>query len=733
MEKNEDTLFKLCKLWGFVKFFHPYLANREIDWDSALFSAIAQIQSDGPTSSLEHATTTLLSFLEDPATRIQSETLFTKSTLETKHPDAKQIKKDILLVEMTNYADFSDWVKVHERAVLVAEEIAKHDFVIFDLRRKVNCQLGSTPDLAFEGTISAALCNTAMQAPSQRTLQYIGYPPENGGCGSSVHRSGFVIRDGMFYASSGNRTPKNTVFIVEPESNVPPIALALQNVGNAFIVAEGGWDDRNLIALHSIDLGEGKKAQVRLSELLYRDGTTGVAPDVTVPKVAFAGSDAAMDAAIDLVQNPRSRSRTRGLLPPVRTRYVEQDYAETDYPPVEQRLLALFKIHNVIEYFFPYKDLMDGNWDEQLRHFLPRIVGAANALEYAKTVAELLTHLQDSHVALRSSVLNHHIGNGHLPIRVRWCEDSVVIQKICDPEVERVLELKTGDVILRIDGEDAVERVNRVGKYISASTKQAWYRNAVARSLRGPVDSIATLTIRDAAGVEKNVAIQRNSTSSLPRNSAPRDGAIFKWLSAEVGYADLDRLTSDQVNEMFEVFASAKAIIFDNRGYPNGTCYKIAAKLTSCNKTLATLIEQLRVSAPLEGEDCISQPSLETFWETVPPPNGTRFEGLTVMLIDEGSQSHSEHTGLFLKAANGTALIGSPTAGANGDITSFVLPGRMLAIFTGLSVRHPDGRQLQRIGLLPDIEVTPTIQGLQAGRDEVLDAAMKYIQCSVHE
>ena len=34
---------------------------------------------------------------------------------------------------------------------------------------------------------------------------------------------------------------------------------------------------------------------------------------------------------------------------------------------------------------------------------------------------------------------------------------------------------------------------------------------------------------------------------------------------------------------------------------------------------------------------------------------------------------------------------------------------------------------IQRIGIVPDIEVRPTIEGIRAGRDEVLDAAIAEI------
>jgi hypothetical protein len=98
-----------------------------------------------------------------------------------------------------------------------------------------------------------------------------------------------------------------------------------------------------------------------------------------------------------------------------------------------------------------------------------------------------------------------------------------------------------------------------------------------------------------------------------------------------------------------------------------------------------------------------------------------------VLLVDERTISQAEHTGLFFEAANGTAVIGSPSMGANGDITVFAIPGGMTLSFTGHDVRHADGRQLQRVGLQPNVQVTPTIAGIRARRDEVLEAAARHV------
>jgi hypothetical protein len=60
--------------------------------------------------------------------------------------------------------------------------------------------------------------------------------------------------------------------------------------------------------------------------------------------------------------------------------------------------------------------------------------------------------------------------------------------------------------------------------------------------------------------------------------------------------------------------------------------------------------------------------------------------------------------------------------------TDMILPGNLVVSFTGREIRHADGRQLQRVGVQPDIAVKPTIAGIRAGRDEVLEAAIEYLR-----
>ena len=69
----------------------------------------------------------------------------------------------------------------------------------------------------------------------------------------------------------------------------------------------------------------------------------------------------------------------------------------------------------------------------------------------------------------------------------------------------------------------------------------------------------------------------------------------------------------------------------------------------------------------------------------------------------------------------------SQTGGFDGNNTQIILPGELITFISGNGVYYPDGKGTQRIGLIPDIEVKPSIKGIKEGRDELLEKAIEFI------
>jgi C-terminal processing protease CtpA/Prc len=82
---------------------------------------------------------------------------------------------------------------------------------------------------------------------------------------------------------------------------------------------------------------------------------------------------------------------------------------------------------------------------------------------------------------------------------------------------------------------------------------------------------------------------------------------------------------------------------------------------------------------------------------------------------------------MALRLAPKATVLGSTTAGADGNVSRLFLPGSVMTMISGIGVYYPDGTETQRIGIVPDIKMEPTIEGIKAGKDELLEKAIELI------
>lgn len=107
--------------------------------------------------------------------------------------------------------------------------------------------------------------------------------------------------------------------------------------------------------------------------------------------------------------------------------------------------------------------------------------------------------------------------------------------------------------------------------------------------------------------------------------------------------------------------------------------------------------------------------------------NPTYYKGQIIILINEETQSQAEYTTMALRTAPNAIVIGSTTAGADGNMSWIDLPGGIRTGISGIGIYYPNGDETQRVGIIPDIELKPTIKAFMQGRDELLEKALKVI------
>lgn len=714
-----ERLIALGKLWADIELFHPYLAYRDIDWDAALVEAIPKVNA-GPNREYIEAIKEMLDVLEDPATHIVQAEVPGRPSDQNPHPVSEWTSDSLLIVHMTNYSDLVDRYRARDQLEAIGEQIPSAGGIVFDIRRKLPGEAGSLRDAFTLSEISARLTAREAISPAERFRMHSGLRQERGAAHGGYY-SAFRLVDGEAFLSKGSAASKPIVFLANEESELPEVALALQGSGQAIILFESEPNDVSVITRHHYHLPGDIEVAIRLSERVYADGHVGFVPDSILPTSEGSFDSSALQSAIQAARHPVLGKLQRKNGSPLASIRHRPSYDQMLRPPLGYRLLAGFRIWSVIRSFFPYLNLIEEDWDSVLREFITKLEAASDSMDYALTVAEMVTHIHDTHGFMWSPVLGEYFGTATPPIRTRLIEGLPVVTHVLESTGARSGGIETGDIVLTVDGESARERMSRLARYISASTPQASTNSVMQRWLAGSDSSVVRLSLRGRDGRVKAAELLR-SRSYWSALRDQRDGDIVRMVRGNIGYADLDRLTITMVDSMFAMFRGSPAIVFDMRGYPKGTAWSIAPRLTDEDMVPAA---QFRVPVRM-GPDTTESTSTRSV-QYIPSTDKSRYHGRTVMLIDERTISQAEHTGLFFEAANDTKFVGTPTAGANGEVTNFVVPGGITISFTGAETSYADGRQLQRIGLVPDLYVEPTIEGIRAGRDEVLEAALDHL------
>ncbi|MBV8858768.1 MAG: hypothetical protein JOZ02_17695 [Acidobacteria bacterium] len=729
-----ERLVGLAKVWGAVKYFHPYLAYRELDWDKALVEAIPKVNAAGTPEEYSAALNQMLAALGDPSTRAEIE-VEAKNTPPTQAPAVEPVRTEngVLFIDATRLAATGARDNAAFRVLLgkFGEAAPSAKAVVIDAR-------AAGPPDAFAAYFFADLMRQVLSQllDSNVTLGHSRFRLHNGYAtqagGASFYYSAFAdaTPQTLLGARSTSKSPP-IVFVVN--EHTPPAAETLgglQYAGRAYVVQDGERAPEAGGGSFTLELPGGVKARLRTSESVNPDGSIGFAADAVVPK--GAGEDAAMREALRAAQEGKVSQvgRKTSATPAPLVGQKEQTYPEMEFPTAEYRLLALFRYWNVINYFYPYKHLIEDTWATVLPRYIPKFEADRDAADYQLTVRELVTEMHDSHGSVQNANASaERLGTYQPPVVVRYVEGQTVVTNVLDDK----LPVKVGDVVLTVDGEPVAKRIEFLARYTAASTPQALMRVVHLNLLRGQKETPARLRVRGADGTERDVELPRSigrADQAKLFTVMQRSTPVVQVLPSGYGYVDLARLQAGEVDKMFETIKDTPAVVFDMRGYPNGTAWPIAPRLTEKRMPVAALFSRPLLEGASLSDLETESPSY-TFAQRLPERRGDVYRGKVVVLINEDAISQAEHTCMFFEAATDVTFVGTPTTGANGDVTFMVLPGNLNVSFTGHNVRHADGRQLQRVGIQPHVKVAPTIAGIIDGRDEVLEAAVRHLQTSL--
>jgi hypothetical protein len=389
------------------------------------------------------------------------------------------------------------------------------------------------------------------------------------------------------------------------------------------------------------------------------------------------------------------------------------------------RLTYMMYYWNVINYFFPYKAIMDQPWDTTLYQFIPQFREAPDATRFHIAFLKMATKINDTHGYTSSSIIqNNFWGGAYLPkVNLVRAEDQCVVDKV--DGMDGVLP---GDILVEMKGIPLEEIADSLIDYIPASNPASFYRELYFYMLFGGYNTPLEFTFSDRYGNLYNVNTTRNMSFSSWHgwlNEDDPDSSYF-ITDCDYGYVDMGLLQPAEVPAMYDYLKDAPAIIFDLRNYPNGTLWDLGPLLFE-----NPVVSAVFYVPALKDYYNPLQPSLPGWYDIYNDSlnlgqwfNPDAYDGNVYILVNEETQSQAEYTCQYFSYHPNATVIGTQTSGADGNVSYLNLPGNLRTTFTSLGWYYADGYQQQRNGVKIDTVVSPTLEGIREGKDEILLAAL---------
>ena len=435
------------------------------------------------------------------------------------------------------------------------------------------------------------------------------------------------------------------------------------------------------------------------------DGTYARYPNPLQPLQLDLGGG--VSAAIPLaVYADASRTLPRPARPAAA--YPEATYTGNDRAT---RLGAVVMLWNVLQHFYPYFDVVEVDWPAELKTALRAAGTDRDEQAFLQTLRRMVAAIDDGHGLVWHASLQ---GRAGVPLLWRVVGNSLVVTTV-GPSVSGV---SAGDEVVAVDGKPALEALREIETRVSGATPQ-WRRFIALHELgAGVAGTNVSLTLRNPDGTTRSVALPRVAAREPLREKRPEQIAALK---PGLWYVDLGRATDAQFEAALPKLAAARGIVFDLRGYPRVGSKQLRHFIDTPAQSAQWLIPILRrpdrvgVEWPARGRWDLkpAQPSL--------PKN-------RVFLTDGRAISYAESWMGIIEAYKLATIVGETTAGTNGNINSFSLPGGYRVVFTGMKVLKHDGSRHHGVGIAPTVPVSPTLEGIRAGRDEQLEKAIAILE-----
>jgi hypothetical protein len=387
---------------------------------------------------------------------------------------------------------------------------------------------------------------------------------------------------------------------------------------------------------------------------------------------------------------------------------------------ITERLAGLIKVYVILKYFYPYWSNNSFDFTTHFLNFIRPCVDADSLEEYYRLLCQFTKPLKDSHLKVyynMRSVQKAYI----VPYRFENIENQTVVSE--GPFDSLTPKIPIGSQILAFNDVPIASFesywVDRISASIPSTAIRDIYWDVAPMPLAGSKGSSLKVLYRYEKKVD-SVSLIRSIP--LTHWSGARINAGALMINDTVGYIQPAGIRNlQEYRDVISKFLQMKVVVLDLRSrWKWGSVNDIVDPFIHDSMTFG--FEEIPVVSL--GKTEWKRRSLRFIAKA--KQEGV-YCGKLIVLINNYTQSGSEGPAYILKAARRACFIGSQTASTPGAISWIFLPGGGYTQFTGCRIVTPEGKLFWGQGVMPDIEVYPTVEGIRTGKDEILTAAINSI------
>jgi hypothetical protein len=390
------------------------------------------------------------------------------------------------------------------------------------------------------------------------------------------------------------------------------------------------------------------------------------------------------------------------------------------------QIASLITTWNNLRFFHPYSHINKIIWDALLQQTIEKTYHANNEVDFFIVFSQMLSSLNGGHVFTRlecTQKINFilidqvFIHPWILPIEVLVRDTMATVVNGENPDIEI---LSKGSKIDSINGKSIADWISFQMGMMSGSKQRKCF-DLQTFLFSSYVDTMFTITFTSPENIRQTVQMKgiRRWFWGIDKPKSPflqeQSNGIY---ALNFGSPLASKKEMKKAIKILQRQKNLKGIIVDFRSVRYFTD-ELLAYLTNGK------IESANWNVPVKSSPDRAKYFTENYF--IKSKKKT-FEVPIVFLTDASIISYGETVMQMVKHYKLGTIVGTNTAGCNGNATRFMTPVFNVWAYTGMYVENIDGSQLYNIGIVPDYFVENTAEDIIKGIDKQMNKAVELIK-----